>query len=197
MGCVWVHSVGVFLAGVLCAIQLGGCTVDSPSPHEIILQGADAWNQWREANPDAIPDLSGIVLEGADLCSANLNAISLKGAVLRNAQLSNASLSEADLSGANLVNAGLDGAILRGANLSAADLTGANLSGGNLAGANLAQANLGKATLTAADLSNATVEAIVNWQEITNLQGANIYRIVRAPSGFKDFALTRGAKKDG
>jgi len=194
---VWDQAAGLVFTGVLCAIALAGCTVAPPSPQELILQGVGPWNAWREANPAIVPDLTGIVLEGADLSAANLNATCLKGAVLRNARLSGATLLEADLSGADLGNAALEGAVLRGANLTAANLAGANFNRGDLAGANLVQANLEKTILTAADLSNANIDAIHNWRDIPDMQGANIYRVVRAPGGFKDFALERGANKDG
>ena len=81
--------------------------------HFCILQkGVPIWNEWREQNPENIPDLSE-----ADLRCANLRRADLRGANLRGADLRCANLSRADL---------------RGAVLSEADLRRANLSGANL-----------------------------------------------------------------
>ena len=38
----------------------------------LLKQGVDAWNAWREENPDVRPDLSGAHLDGADLTGAHL-----------------------------------------------------------------------------------------------------------------------------
>ena len=95
--------------------------------HLEILKSAEAWNKWREDNPDIVPDLSGADLSRADLHGANL--------------------SRADLREANLHEADLHGANLRKADLREANLRGANLHGANLRGANLREANLRKADL--------------------------------------------------
>ena len=88
---------------------------------DILLQGVEAWNEWREQNAAIMPDLSG-------------------------AELWNANLSKADLSNANLTGALLSGTNLDGADLSEADLSGAVLAGGDLTKANLSRANLQQAT---------------------------------------------------
>ena len=107
----------------------------------ILKKGADAWNAWRDENPDIIH---------ADLSRANLS-----GAHLSGADLSGALLYEADLGGANLSEARLSGANLSGADLRRALLGGANLSGANLFQAFLENAHLRKANLTEADLNMA------------------------------------------
>src|SRR5262249_29661082 len=89
----------------------------------LLKKGVEAWNAWRERNPDIRPDLSGAHLSRGDFGSANL-------------------LDAEDLFGAHL----------RGANLSGADLSGANLSGANLSRARLNQANLGGADLSGANI---------------------------------------------
>jgi len=88
---------------------------------DILLQGVEAWNEWREQNAAIMPDLSG-------------------------AELWNANLSKADLSNANLTGALLSGTNLDGANLSEADLSGAVLAGGDLTRANLSKADLSGTT---------------------------------------------------
>ncbi|WP_300000208.1 pentapeptide repeat-containing protein [Anabaena sp. AL09] len=75
----------------------------NPEHLAILKQGVGVWNEWREENPDIIPDLTEADLRGANLSDADL----------RDANLSNADLSNADLSG-----------ILCGADLSRADLRG-------------------------------------------------------------------------
>ena len=133
----------------------------------LLKQGVDAWNAWRDENPDIRPDLSEANLSGADLSEANLSGANLSGADLSEANLSGANLSEADLSGANLSEANLSGANLSGADLSEADLSGANLSGANLSGANLSEANLSGADLSGANLSGANLSG-------ADLSGANL-----------------------
>jgi uncharacterized protein YjbI with pentapeptide repeats len=76
---------------------------------QIIRQGTAAWNAWRTANPEMLPDLREAALDGADLTEANLEDANLNGAILRNAKLSGADLSGADLRGADLSGASLDG----------------------------------------------------------------------------------------
>lgn len=124
---------------------------------EMLLQGADVWNKWREIN-----SLKQINLRGMNLANANLRGVNLRGIDLREAKLKRADLSEADLYATNLIRTDLMGAILVGANLGeanlgAADLEGADLSSANLSitilkGANLKRANLSKANLTGASL---------------------------------------------
>jgi hypothetical protein len=77
-----------------------------------INEGVEAWNVWREANTEIVPDL---------------REAELYGAYLRGAQLRGADLSRADLSEANLRRAYLRGANLTQANLSEADLSRASI----------------------------------------------------------------------
>jgi hypothetical protein len=138
---------------------------------EILGQGVEVWNRWREENPDVRPDLSeadlsGTDLGGADFVGANLyrahltrvdlSEADITGANLSEADLSQANLSEADLSGADLIRANLSQAILSWAHLSWAHLGGADLSAADLVAANFSGANLSRA-----DLSNAKVFATV------------------------------------
>jgi hypothetical protein len=58
----------------------------------ILKKGMDAWNRWREENPDIRPDLSEADLKGANL----------KGADLREANLRQARLGEANLRGISI-----------------------------------------------------------------------------------------------
>jgi uncharacterized protein YjbI with pentapeptide repeats len=56
-------------------------------------EGVGAWNDWRKANPDIIPDL-----READLFAANLSGADVSGAILRSANLTGADLDGTDLS---------------------------------------------------------------------------------------------------
>jgi len=62
---------------------------------EILQQGINAWNAWRNEHPEVQPDLSGAMIGGANLTGANLH-----DADLRNAILNGADLTEANLNGA-------------------------------------------------------------------------------------------------
>ena len=83
------------------------------------------WNGWRLNNPHFRPDLSGAVLQGANLKQARFWRADLRGANLENARLSGADLWQADLSGAILQRANLKQANLSKADLSKADLSSA------------------------------------------------------------------------
>jgi len=150
-------------------------------------EGVEAWNQWREQNPEIQPDLSGADLReanlseadlseanlrGTDLCFAHLQAADLRAAGLIGAYLIGADLSRANLNGARIIGADLSGATLRGAYFS-----GANLSRAYFVGADLRLANLGGAYFSGADLSRANLsEAYLSGTDLNgaNLTGANL-----------------------
>jgi uncharacterized protein YjbI with pentapeptide repeats len=135
---------------------------------QIIWQGVDVWNEWREKNPEVIPDLRRANLRDANLTQANLRKANLHWADLRGAKLHRADLrgadvrraylrgvaltevdlSEADLRGADLTEADLSGADLRWAYLDRTNLRGAYLTGAHLEGAQLIRTDLRNATLT-------------------------------------------------
>jgi uncharacterized protein YjbI with pentapeptide repeats len=127
----------------------------------LLKQGVDAWNAWRDENPDIRPDLTEADLNGAKLSEANLYK----------ADLSKADLTEADLRGANLGEANLSGA-----NLSGADLRGANLGEANLVEADLSEAVLGQTVFGATRLSEVkgldqcdhVLPSIVDFQTLKN-----------------------------
>jgi uncharacterized protein YjbI with pentapeptide repeats len=149
----------------------------------ILLQGVEAWNEWRT-------EKSGhLNLCGANLSRTNLEGVDLNGVDLSMANLSWANLSRANLSGAylsrtNLMSANLSWANLCGANLSWASLVGANLFEANLYGANLREADLRLAYLGLADLRLANL----NWANLcnANLRSANLRE---ADFGWADLGL--------
>ncbi len=82
---------------------------------KILKQGVEAWNEWREENPQRTPGLAGANLYNADLYEADLSKANLNKAALSAADLTEANLIMADLSGASLSVADLSGASLTGA----------------------------------------------------------------------------------
>ena len=116
----------------------------------ILNKGVEAWNEWREVNPDIIPDLSN-----APLMSANLDGADLSRAVLDNANLRQAKLRKANLSRAHLSGADLSNVDLSGADLGYAHLISANLREAHLRGADLRQADLREACLSKGDFFRA------------------------------------------
>ena len=75
-----------------------------------VKEGVDAWNRWREEEPDVLPDLGWANINGLDLDGAVF-----KGSVLKLAFCKGSSLVGADFSGANLRGRNLEGCDLRGA----------------------------------------------------------------------------------
>lgn len=104
---------------------------------DVLMQGVEAWNKWREENPDIQVDLSNVNLYKVDLCNVNFEDVILSGADLRRTNLCSANLSYANLTGTNLYRADLSRANLRGAKLQNNDLRWAILSDVDLRGADL------------------------------------------------------------
>src|SRR5712691_5650373 len=142
---------------------------------DILKQGVEAWNQWREEHAGIQPDLRRADLRGADLRGADLSY-----AELDNADLSRANLSRANLSYSYPIAANLSSANLSEANLSEAYLSFANLSETNLCDAYISDTELSYADLSRADLRRAdfTRAALVG-TNLTNaiLKDCKIYGI--------------------
>ncbi|HUU27424.1 MAG TPA: pentapeptide repeat-containing protein [archaeon] len=129
---------------------------------KILKQGVEAWNKWREENPD-----TEIHLEEAHLENALLKRVNLTKAHLEEAHLKEANLLEAYLFKAHFEKAHLEKTNLKGANLLEANLLEANLEEANLEDARLLSASLENANLRWAHLEKA-------YLEMTNLIGANL-----------------------
>ncbi len=171
---------------------------------EVLMQGIDVWNKWREQHPEIQPDLSNVNLtefSKANLSNTNLSNTNLCKTMLAFTDLSRANLQGADITESILLRANFDGAnldrtcfsfsnlrgasltnaihinraIINGANLSEADLTNCNLSGANFSECNLSKANLSSADLTGANLSRANLVG-TNFREAT-LTECRIYGI--------------------
>jgi uncharacterized protein YjbI with pentapeptide repeats len=167
----------------------------------ILMQGMEVWHEWREENPDIIPDLREANLSNmnmmypadlypADLYLADLSGANLVGAFLLGANLVGANLSRANLNGAFLVGANLNGANLSGAFLVGAGLFDANLSYADLSRADLTDANLAVSQVIRTNFYNATLTGacIKDWyiNSETNLEKV-ICEYVYLDSEYLDF----------
>jgi curved DNA-binding protein CbpA len=134
--------------------------VANPAHLEKLCEGPKAWNAWREANPNVVPDLSEIqlTLHQRQLGPSNGGPIDLHAANLEHAILRYATLTGADLEGSRLVGADLTHARLDKAKLNGADLTDAVLDQADLTGAVLDQTVLFGADLS--DTRNLTLPQI-------------------------------------
>jgi hypothetical protein len=104
---------------------------------DILGQGVEAWNEWREQNPSIMPDLSRADLSEADLSGAGPDGdMAGPGGFVAGADLSGVDLSRADLSHAFLSRGSLYMTLYK-ANLTEADLSGANLTEADLSWADL------------------------------------------------------------
>jgi uncharacterized protein YjbI with pentapeptide repeats len=141
-----------------------------PEHVEILKQGVEVWNRWRERFPRIQPDLrgadlsrmdlkgkmsGGIHLSTAMLWEANLCSTNLRFARLSGAELMSANLKMTDLRDAELIRANLSGAKLNMADLQLADLTGALLYGSDLNKTNLSWTKIGNTVFVNIDLSQA------------------------------------------
>src|SRR6266568_3783383 len=115
---------------------------------DILKQGVDAWNAWREQHPEVLPDFSV-----ADLSKANLREVNFYGSYLYGSYFYVANLRNANLRGAYLSGAKLNWANLSGADLSRANLRGTILTNAKLNGANLRRAKAAGTTFGNIDLS--------------------------------------------
>jgi uncharacterized protein YjbI with pentapeptide repeats len=141
---------------------------------DILKQGVEVWNKWREGQREIRANLSWVVgvfdanlsevdLSGADLSGADLSEANLSRAYFWRANLWKANLNEANLSEANFWEASLIDTDLSGANLSKANLSGASLSGVDLSRANLTEADFGGAYISATvfgDVDLSTVKGL-------------------------------------
>ena len=142
----------------------------------ILYQGVEAWNRWREENPDAFIDL-----KDAQLMHANLENANLAEADLQKANLSFAHVKNANLAFSNLESAVLSFGNFKGTNFTAANLENAYLEDANLIGAKLSEANLKNAIMANSNLKNAhladaNVEGTI--LKAVNFRNANLSSII-------------------
>lgn len=172
----------------------------NPEHLRILNQGLEAWNKWRQENPEISPDLTRADLTyanltGADLSRVNLLRVNLLGAKLLGANLLGAKLLGANLTFANLHKADLRTVSLFHAKLLQADLTGADLTGADLTGADFSDANLSDANLSDARLPLAKVSGanLIG----TNLSKASFSNTILANIDLSEVIGLESAKHDG
>jgi kumamolisin len=101
-----------------------------PNPDHVAMlrSGIDTWREWRNQNPDIIPDIEGAELRQADLRGADLSDVRLRGADLRGVQFGNSNLVGTDLRECTLRDADLSLVSgVRSQQFAGADLAGARL----------------------------------------------------------------------
>ncbi len=155
---------------------------------EILKQGIEVWNRWREDNPDVRPELRRIDFRGIfGEYGTNLRGINFSRTHLEGSSLFRINLNKANLKDANIRSVHFMGVNLREANLEGAWLSGSrltpmysnegiellnDLSGANLRGAALNGCNLEKTMMVGTNLQGATLTRCMLIQ--TNLEEANL-----------------------
>ncbi len=114
---------------------------------QLLRQGPQVWNNWRQSNVDIAPELTGIALalnerrwgpeQGGPINfkQAKLGSVNLSYAALPGANFEFAILDRCDLTGSRLVGAKFRGASLRDVHFAAADLQQADFTDADLRGA--------------------------------------------------------------
>jgi len=151
----------------------------NPEHENILQQGVEKWNAWRQANPGIEPDLSncfiprGLLLkrEGPvrkELTKKGINYAAIRDKILK--QVIN--FSHVNFHRSSFEGGWYNDANFEGANFYEADLSRAHLSNTNLRNCNFRKAYLDRADLSGADIINANLNraTLVN----ANICGARI-----------------------
>lgn len=143
---------------------------------DILEQGVDVWNQWRQIHPYIRPILFKASLEGRDLRGVNFHQANLVAC----------NLSAADLEGADLTGANLSWAKFIGCKLVRADFRGANLYNTNFKDADLLYASLdhfelAQAIFDGAKLPSAIIEKLKANMIEGDFIGAGNFSVGSAP----------------
>src|SRR4029453_14470476 len=96
----------------------------NPEHLQILEQGVEAWNAWREQHKDIRPDLSEAIISMMNLARITFVETNLTGATIDRSLLTGAYFTEADLTRAALTNAAVAEANFGGATLTGAILRG-------------------------------------------------------------------------
>jgi uncharacterized protein YjbI with pentapeptide repeats len=140
-----------------------------PEHLRILNKGRDVWNQWRQENPEIIPNLSEAPLANKNLWGYNFANANLSYSDLTNANLAWSVLTDANLASARVINA----------NLASSDLTGANL-----IDARMTDANLANARMTGADMKGTkTTRMKTAHVDLTSTDGLTTEQIFQAKIG--------------
>jgi uncharacterized protein YjbI with pentapeptide repeats len=139
-----------------------------------IKQGVEFWNNWRDQNPEEVPDLAWANLVGIDLAGVNFEGANMKLAFCRGGNLEGANFRNATLYGINLEESNSKGANMEGASLEGAHLRKADLTGANLRNTNMKLANLQDAILMDVDLTGASKLTLEQFEEVKSLFGTKL-----------------------
>jgi hypothetical protein len=134
---------------------------------EILKQGVDVWNQWRENNPWIIPDLWGVDLSDAQIPKINFQGVNLVDADFSNADLTQANFISANIRKGNFTKANLSRSVFQGAKLDNANFTKAYAQNAVFTKAHLYEACFTEANLSGSDFTEANMER-------TKLDGTNL-----------------------
>lgn len=124
---------------------------------DLLLQGRDVWNRWRQQNllvtgQLSLLDLSGEDLSGYDLHKCNLNGVNFQGANLTNVNFSESSLMYADFRQANLLEVDFSHATLLCANFDGLTIADVVFDGANLSSARMHDFTAYRSKFTGASL---------------------------------------------
>lgn len=160
-------------------------------------EGVAAWNKLHEWVRQGIKSLRGIDLSGQILNKAQLSSMDVRKANFSKAQLAQAELIQADCRKTTFAGAMLDGffgsgakfleADFSGASLREAYLEGSNFKDASFRGADLREANLKQTNLRGADLTEANLEG-TQFDDKTSYDEAT-----RWPKGFDGFRQLKWA----
>ncbi len=136
---------------------------------ELLNQGVDTWNAWRQTHQDKAPYLQGISLKRKKMCGINFS-----GCNLRSADLTKVRLTDADLRGCDLSHAKFTRSIIRSSDFTRANLTNSDLALADIRRSQFLEADLQLATLRGANLYKSR---LINARAIrTDFLGANLYK---------------------
>lgn len=125
----------------------------------ILRNGVNEWNNWREKFPDIYPDLTK-----ADLSEMDLKGINFSKTILRKTNLNFSNLSSAVFFKANLRYVDFGDSNLTKTNFLNADLFKANFRDANLTNSNLVSSNLSNSDFRRAILINTNFsKAVIGW----------------------------------
>lgn len=128
---------------------------------KVLMEGVDAWNQWRKRYPDVAPDLSGMEFRGRNFSTADFRRTDLSSVNLRRANVQNATFQDASLAHANLSKSNLRTADFGRASLAWSDIRNADVTDACLIEADLTRSDLIRADMRGADLTRATLAETV------------------------------------
>lgn len=127
----------------------------------LLKHGVEAWNKWRQGNPDINPNLSEVSsgfsnfnFNGGNFRNTNLSRVNFNSTEFIDADFSNADLRESNFAGVSFDSATLTHAALGGARFFNCSFVNANLSFATLDNTVFTDVRLRGANFTGADLMN-------------------------------------------